>query len=159
MASFTWRVKLVIFFSVFLAQKWNWLWFHGWNWLKLWNRPDSVRKKLRYYYGIRPLRVFLLLNNKDFNKGWPYSIVEGFRVGKQKVLVWNLLKSKKGWTNTIVGVLSRKCNIAIDSLMKSRYDRLQGLVIFSHLCVRFKGFVKFTEASKISQVQCQITWS
>ena len=47
-ASFTWNwMKLAVLFSVFLAQKWNWLWFHGWNWLKLWNRQDSVGKKLK----------------------------------------------------------------------------------------------------------------
>ena len=39
-------MKLAGLFSVFLAQKWNWLWFHGWNWLKLWNRPDLVGKKI-----------------------------------------------------------------------------------------------------------------
>ena len=36
---------------------------------------------LRYYYGIRPLYVDLLVNFHIFNKGWPYSIVEGIRVG------------------------------------------------------------------------------
>ena len=44
--SFTWNLaNNGDFFTFFLAHKWNWLWFDELKWLKLWNRPDSVRKK------------------------------------------------------------------------------------------------------------------
>ena len=43
---FTWNcTKLSECFLFFCHQKWNWLWFHVWNLLKLWNHPVSVRKK------------------------------------------------------------------------------------------------------------------
>ena len=40
-----------------------------------------ITLKKRYYYGIRPLYVGLVVNLHIFNKGWPCSIVEGIGVG------------------------------------------------------------------------------
>ena len=40
-ASFTWNCcKMVVFFYLFLAQKWSCLWFHDFKWLKLWNHSQ-----------------------------------------------------------------------------------------------------------------------
>ena len=43
----------------------------------------NPRGYFRYYYGIRTLIVLLLLKYLNVNKGCPYTIVEGFGVGKQ----------------------------------------------------------------------------
>ena len=57
-ASFTWNCcKMVVFFYLFLAQKWNWLWFHDFKWLKLWNRPHSVWKKMKLTAAAKPRAV------------------------------------------------------------------------------------------------------
>ena len=46
--SFTWNwMKLAVLLSAFSAQKWNWLRFHALKGLKLWNRPESVGKKMK----------------------------------------------------------------------------------------------------------------
>ena len=50
-------MKLAGLVSVFLAQKWNWLWFHDFMGLKLWNRPDSVGKKMKLTAAAQPRAV------------------------------------------------------------------------------------------------------
>ena len=52
----------------------------------------------RYYYGIRPLYVGLLLNFPVLNKGWPYTIVEGIGVGILNILELNLAKRNIVWS-------------------------------------------------------------
>ena len=52
----------------------------------------------RYYYGIRPVYVGLLLNFHVLNKGWPYTIVEGIGVGILNILELNLAKSNMVWS-------------------------------------------------------------
>ena len=46
LVSFTWNfMKLAVWFQFFWLKKWNWLWFHYFKGLKLWNRQSQSGTK------------------------------------------------------------------------------------------------------------------